>query len=259
MRKMCEPFPPNWCRNVDFLPTMFLQSELNKNRELYFFKGHVSVGETETVQPIVTDLGVAIKPSSSFRDRIDISFGSEVTDIDNVVTVAEIWNDFKGEMPDRPDIVIKQWGIVHKVPENVMDIDPFDGADYIFQQQSAIGNRHRSFYKKTGIRVVSSYSIAKEGLYNHGVVKPNDPCLKRIKSTLATDFLIPSNNKGYYSFQNILLDVERGLRGKTFGRVTGLRWWEDTAIPKIIRGNYDHTAIDIRVCQLDDKGYLIGV
>lgn len=70
---------------------------------------------------------------------------------------------------------------------------------------------------------------------------------------------MPSNNQGYNSFSDILLDVERGLHGKIQGRAFGVHWWEDTAIPRIIRGNYDHTAIDIRICQLDDRKQLIGI
>lgn len=254
-----NPFPPSWCRNVDFLPTMFLQAKVNQDQEIYYFKGHVSTSGSTPTEPIITDLGVSIKPSTTQLNRVDIGYGRLEPNADEKISNKEIWNTFKEQMPDQPDIVVGQRGTIHTVPENVMTKEPFDGADYIFQQQTSIGNRSRSIRQKTGIPVTSSYSIARNGLYSHEIVKPGDPCLSRIKGTLTTDFIIPSNNNGYGVLQDIILDVERGLRGKVQGRAKGRCWWEDTAIPSYVRGNYDHTAIDIRICILDDYKKLIGV
>ena len=254
-----NPFPPGWCRNVDFLPTMFLQSKVSQDLELYFFKGHVSTGGSQPTDTITTDLGISITPSTTQRNRVDITYGRLEPNADEKISNKEIWNTFKEQMPDQPDIVIGQRGTIHAVPENVMDKGVFDGADFVFQQQTSVGNRSRSIQRKIGIPVTSSYNIARNGLYSHEIVKPGDPSLSRIKGTLATDFIIPSNDKGYSVLQDSVLDVERGLRGKIQGRVKGKHWWEDTAIPNFVRGNYDHTAIDIRICVLDDYKKLIGV
>lgn len=259
MRREILEFPVSWPRNVDFLPTMFLQAKVHKDQDVYYFKGHVSTGDSAPTESITTDLGMSITPSVTQRNQVDINYGKQEPNADDCISNKEIWNDFKELMPDQPDIVISQRGTVHDVPENVMLKKPFEGADYLFQHQTAIGNRSRSLFKKTGIQVVSGYNIARSGLYAHEIIKPGDPCLSRIKSTLATEYIIPSNGNGYNSFSESILDVERGLRGKIQGRAKGKNWWEDTAIPHYVRGNYDHTSIDIRICLLDDNKKLVGV
>lgn len=255
----CVPFPLNWARNVDFVPLISLQAKLNKEQELFFFEGRVSVGRSTPREPITTDLGITIGPSNVIRNAVDVSHGSPNPRNDNWLPQSEIWENIKEYMPEIPDVAIHTKGIIHDVPLNVMSEEPLDGADYLFQQQSAIGNRYRRIRQQTSIPVINPHNIVRNGLYEHGVIKPGDPCLRRIRSVLATDYILPSNNRGYNILHPLIFKIERGLRGKTKDVTTGKNWWEDTARPYYLGGRIDSTELNIRICQLDDRRQLIGI
>lgn len=258
MKRPCEPFPLNWGRNVDLMPVMSLQSKLNKDQELFYFRGHVSVGDSISRKPIETDLGLTIGPSTSMRNRVDINYGCIEPNIINEITVNEIYNDFMEQMPDSPDIVIASKGIIHPVPRNLIDTKELDGVEQLFEEQSAVGNRYR-ILRERGIPVINPYHIVRNELYDKEIIEPGDPCLKRIKGILKTEYILPSNGQGYNSLYRVLLKLERGLRGKIEGRIIGKNWWEDTAQPLYLGGQIDSTSLNVRICRLDDRKQFIGI
>lgn len=255
----CLPFPMNWCRNVDFVPLLSLQAKLNEDQELFFLEGRVSVGKSTPRKPIRTDLGITIGPSNMVRNALDFHHGSPDPNNGNWLPQKEIWGNIKEYIPDIPDVAIETKGMIHEVPRNVMFEDPLDGAEHLFQQQSRVGNRYRRIREQTGIPVINPHNIIRQGLLEHGVIRSNDPCLRRIRSVLSTDYILPSNGRGYNSLFPMIFRVERGLRGKIEGRATGRNWWEDTAQPRYLGGTIDSMNLDVRVCRLDDRRQLIGI
>jgi len=255
----CNPFPLDWARNVDFVPLLSLQAKMNEQQKLFYFKGRVSMGKSTPTEPIRTDLGISIAPSRIMRNAVDVSLGSPNPKNEIRLPQKEIWENVKEWYPDCPEVAIRTKGIVHDIPKNVMFEQPLDGVDNLYQQQTAIGNRYKRIRQQTMIWVVNPLNIVRDGLYGHGVIRPGDPCMRRIRSVLATDYLLPSNKMGYNILYPILIKLEQGLRGKIEGRANGRNWWEDTAIPEIIRGNINNTSLNIRICQLDDRKQPIGI
>jgi len=259
MKKLCDPFPLSWCRNVDFLPILSMQSKLNEKQILYYFEGSVSTSKSRDTKPLTTDLGITISPSTTNANKLNVFYGDIIPNVDDVLTLREIWDEIKIYNPEAPDVVIHKKGIIHEIPRNIMYEKVVDGADYLFQSQSATGNHYRLLRKKTNLPIVNTYQLAKSGLLEHHDMKPSDPCFRRIKSILKTDWIKPSNNVGWHELQHIIFKLERGLRGKIKEGTSGINWWEDTAQPMYFGGTIDHTALNVRICMLDDLHKLIGI
>jgi len=259
MKKVCEPFPLSWCRNVDFLPILSAQSKLNKKQKIYYFEGTVSMGSTKALDHIRTELGVTISPSATDRNAFDIIYGDIIPNLDSICDPLEIWNSTLQELPETPEIVIHSKGIVHDIPKNILNESAIDGAEYLYHKQSSVGNQYNSLRRKINLPIVNPYIIAKAGLLENENFKFRDPCFKRIRSVLKTEWIKPSNDKGWYELQHILFKLERGLRGKIEGRKSGNNWWEDTAQPMYFGGHINHTDLNVRVCMLDDRHRLIGI
>jgi len=259
MDKVCEDFPLSWCRNVDLIPIMSMQSKLNKDKEVFYFKGTASTSKSKETPNLTTELGINISPSSIDTNKLNVVYGTKIPNINGFLSLNEIWEDTKKELPEMPDIVINQKGMVHKIPRNIIDESVIDGAEHLYQMQSSTRNPYSVLRKKINLPIVNTYHIAKAGLLEHEKIRPRDPCFKRLRSVLKTDWIKPSNEKGWYELQRILFKLERGLRGKIEGRKRGINWWEDTAQPMYFGGHINHTELNVRVCMLDDRHKLIGI
>ena len=69
--------------------------------------------------------------------------------------------------------------------------------------------------------------------------------LRRIKSILATDYLLPSNGQGYDPLFPHAIEIQRILRGTKF--------WKDTAIPGKIFGDINSSTIEAILYRLDTR------
>ena len=68
---------PDWPTNVDFVPVLSLQAQLDSKQEIYFMKAHVSEtapGRKIIDTGIISDLKFKVKSTAS--ERFEIAWGS---------------------------------------------------------------------------------------------------------------------------------------------------------------------------------------
>ena len=111
----------SWCRNVDFLPIMSMQSKLNQDKEIFYFKGSVSTSKSKETNPIKTELGIHITPSSTDSNKVNVEYGTKIPDVNDILTLKEIWESTISMLPETPDIVIHEEGLIHQIPRNILD------------------------------------------------------------------------------------------------------------------------------------------
>lgn len=264
MRRI-KPFPDDFPRNFDFCTPMSLQDALSPEEELYSLKCKVSESiptPSSAKREIETDLGVKIKTDARTGFLTSCEYGSKDPDGGWRVSQKEIFEDIRSH-GGVDDVVMLSRGSVHKIPEEVEDCNSFQGADEIYQQETARGNRTRKYKRTFNMYLNNPYRIIKADLLDHSIIKySNDPVLKKMRSILVTDYILPSNEKGYLDLYyedrdsenpyGILLKTERCLRERKF--------WKDTGIPKYGISNIDGTRLDVKIYSLDSRPmYFIGI
>ena len=89
-----------------------------------------------------------------------------------------------------PDIIIKKRGIVQKLPRSFVDLEPFQGVENVFYQQTAVGSRPHLLRKTIGLPLSNPYRFIKADLLTREIItSPRDPVLKKIRSILKTDWM----------------------------------------------------------------------
>lgn len=220
-RKLNVEFPIN----VDFLPPLSFQAELDPKQELYHIDAHVSSILSKTMnRQTVGDLKIEIIRSTTVPEAWDIKWGSEKNPSDEVtLSQREIWNEIVNL--GIPDAVIKKRGVIHTIPKVVEDLPCLDGANYIFAHHESYGNRARAIRRRLNIGVTNPYYLIRGELIRHNIIDTTaDPRLKRIRSVLGTSYLIPDNDVGYIVLLEHAEELQNGLRSGKF--------WKDTAVPK---------------------------
>ncbi len=254
-------FPPNYCRNIDMMPILSLQTKLDKDAVVYFLKGFVT--ETTSRNPlgrqeIKTDLGVVIRPSDVARSIREVVFGHPDPLAGYEATHKEILKEIQDY--EVIDCNINVRGRIHPIPENAEEIEAIQDAEKIYHLETKVGNRARSLRRKLNLPLMNPYRVIKAELLRHGIVKPYDKVLQRIKGITKTEYVLPDNGRGYDAMKPLeLLELLRGIRGKTYGSGFGKKWWEDTARPRYISGRIDSHLIDARIYILDDRRGLIAI
>lgn len=245
-----EPYPPEYARNLDFLPIISVQRALGPNQELYYFSGIVSVPiqkVSTTKKPIKTELGGTIRSHPIMRNASEIRYGKpEPTDFR--CTQKEIHEEIIGL--ELPEAVINQRGKVENVPKQIEDLKPLQGVNELYSQETSRGNFCRKFRRMFGIKFFNPYRAMKNELVEYDIVKPSDPCFKRLRSMLAVDWVI-GPRKGWREFLDILFPLERALCAD--------KWWQDTAIPHPISDQIDSRLIKARIYLLDKRDELVAV
>lgn len=246
-----SPLPPEYARNIDFIPITSVQRALEPKQELYFFSGTVSVpfAKVSSIgKSIKTGLGGVIKSHPIMRNASEIHYGTpQPTGFR--LTPEEIHDEITS-VYSLPDAVINQRGRVENVPETVEDLDPLQNVDELYSLETSRGNFCKKFRRMFNLKFFDPYRAMKNELVGYGVVRPNDPCFKRLRSVLMTEWII-SRRKGWSYFLDILLQLEQALCVN--------KWWQDTAIPHPISDKIDSRLIQARIYLLDKRDELAAV
>jgi hypothetical protein len=232
---MIRPYDPMWYRRLDFLPPMGLQIAVGeKDLELYYCYCSVSVKEStilRTPKVINTEFGT-LKVNPVFRNRVDYKMGNlNPRNGVNPIPQREILRDIEDKLGgaveiigNMPDVVIQSRGVVEKIPKEVEKLVVFQGSEYIFYHQNAYGNFPHKVRQVLRVGVANPYDFIKHDLLKYRILKlTNDPVLKKLRSTLKTEWLI-TDTQGYNSIGNTgILELERAL--------IRTRWWTDIGKP----------------------------
>lgn len=255
MKKFAIPIRdriPNFPLNVDFMPVMSLQSELDKKQELYKLKAHVTVVDTkriESKEKTYGDLKARIIPLRG--NHIKVSYGS-IDPFDSIrMTKKEIWNDIQNHLAV-PEAVISSCGTVHNVPDKLQNEVALESSNKIFVSHISQGNRYGRMTRQLRVKgkqtykIANPYQIIRHDLLSRGIISSiSESVLKRIKGFTSTEYILPDNKRGYDQLSSIAMPLQRELRkGKFF---------KDTAMPLKFSGAMDSTSARMILYQLDDR------
>lgn len=232
---MVKPYPASWHRRLDFLPPLGLQIAVGeRDLELYFCYTSVSVQEPTSRMPseTTTEYG-KLKVNPAFRNIVDYEMGNpNPRNGIHPIPQREILNDITDYMGgavkivgEMPDVVIKSRGVVERIPKEVEELDAFQGSEYVFYLQNAYGNFVHKVRKALNMRYIENpYRFMKADLLNYRIIRsPHDPVLKKLRSTLKTEFIV-ADTYGWSHFGDPnILALEQAL--------TRNRWWTDIGRP----------------------------
>ena len=245
-----EPYPPQYARNLDFIPIVGIQRALRPKQELYYFSGTVSVPfpQVSTMRkPIKTELGGIIKSHPIMRNASEIRYGkAEPTGFK--CTQEEIHEEITGL--ELPEAVINQRGTVNKIPKIVENLKQLEGVDELYSLETSRGNFCKKFRRIFGLKFFDPYRAMKNELVKYGIVRPSDPCFKRLRSVLMVDW-ITGRRKGWSNLLDVILPLEQALCVD--------KWWQDTAIPHPINDTIDSRLIQARIYLLDKRDDLVAI
>jgi len=257
-----EPYPLNWHRKLDFMPPMGLQVAVGAaDLELFYCHTHVSVEEPSVPRmprEARTEFGT-IKVNPIFRNVVDYEMGNPnprngVVPIPQKEILGDIMDGLGGAvriMGEIPDVVIKSRGVVEKVPKAVEELPAFQGAEDFFYFQKAQGNFIHKVRRALGMRGVENpYRFMKADLLRyHVITSTNDPVLKKLRSTLKTDYVITDTSGwGELGDPNILA-LEQ----------VKMKWWTDIGKPTPFQIPVNHTGIQGQIYRLMRRDCLVVV
>jgi len=243
-----------WPLNLDFLAPMRLQVKVQEKKELYYFKGKTTETiETQKRKPIKTELGGKIGMKDSTGRKTVVEYGSRNPKDETRFTQAEIFRDVLSNTGTK-DIITKRRGVVHDVPKPAESFETLQDANEIWEEQKAYSNKSKQWRKATGLALRNWYHIVKKKLLRRNIIDQSDVQTwfkTSIRSSLNTEFLLPSNGCGYDTLQrrNKLLPLEKALVKENF--------WQDTGMPLRLIVNHRNKA-EGWIYELNKEGCLIG-
>lgn len=259
---MIKPYPDNWHRKLDFMPPMGLQVAAGAgNLELYYINSSVSIEEKSIPQvrrSADTEYGT-IKVNPMFRNKVDYEMGSPqprngIVPVPQREILDDIMDGLGGAVKvvgDMPDVVIRSRGVVEKVPPQVEKMPAFQGADSVFYHQDAVGNYIHRVRRALGTRSIANpYRFMKSDLLRMRIItSTNDPVLRKLRSTLKTQYLI-TDATGWSDIGDAgVLAFERAR----------MRWWTDIGQPTRFRIPMNHLGVEGQVYRLLRRDCLVAV
>jgi len=248
-----QPFNDSYPLNFDFLTPLSLQTIVDPKRQIFYFRGEVSeTTRTRITKPIKTDLGIiGIKDTTGRRTVAE--YGDPKPNGGDRLTQKEIFEDIQ-DNTGVPDVVTRIRGTAHPIPREFQEFDSLQGADEIWHEQVGRANRTSKLRKEVGLMLWNPYHGIKKDLFDKGILNTGaDPVLKRMKSALVTEVMVPSNNQGYEGMnrENILEPLEEKLIENS--------WWADTGRPKEFVIRPDGESLVGRLYKLVKRGVVIGI
>lgn len=257
-----RPYPSSWHRKLDFMPPMGLQVVAGAgNLELYFC--HIAVSIEDASVPRMpreaqTEFGT-IRVNPAVRNNVEYEMGNpNPRDGVSPVSQREILDDIvdglggavriTGEIPD---VAIRSRGVVEKIPKEVEDLPAFQGAEYFFYHQNGYANFIHKVRRAMGIRTLENpYRFMKADLLRYGVLRSaNDPVLKKLRSTLKTEWVL-TDTLGWSDLGDPnILALER----------TRLRWWNDIGQPTPFQIPLNHLGVQGQIYRLLRRDCLVVV
>lgn len=235
-----------WPINVDFLPTFSLQAELDSRQELYYLNAHVSeISSGKVDTGVFTDLNIEINSIPSSSQKFELKWGSKDPADETRTTQKELWEEIRQTI-DIPEACIRKRGVIHPISQTLGKLPVLSGVDELYSWHTSYGNRCRSLRQRLGLKLSNPYYIIRGDLITKGIIESDThPVLRRIKSILATDYILPDNDQGYDPLFPHALEIQRILRGNKF--------WKDTAIPGKIFGDINSSKIEAILYRLDTR------
>ena len=257
-----RPYPDNWHRKLDFMPPMGLQVAVGaQDLELFWCHTHVSVQEPtyrRMPREVQTEFG-NIKVNPIFRNVVDYTMGNPsprngVHPLPQKEILQDIMDGLGGAVRiigDLPDVVIKSRGVVERIPPAVEDLPAFQGAEDVFYYQKAYGNFIHRVRRALGTRSIENpYRFMKADLLRYHILKsPRAPVLKKLRSTLKTEYVI-TDTVGYRELGDPnILALEKAR----------MKWWTDIGQPTAFQIPWDHTGIQGQIYRLLRRDCLVVV
>jgi hypothetical protein len=259
-----KPYPLDWCRRLDFLPVLGLQAVAgDEDLELYYCSTSVSVKETSMPRiPRESKTEFEeIKVSPNLRNQIDYTMGraepnNGATPIPQREILGDIYNHLGGAMnilgENIADVVINSRGVVEKMPRELEEEKEFQGSENIFYHQNKYGNFPHKVRQAVGLMVANPYDFMPADLMEKGIIKSrNHPVLKKLRSTLKTEYLL-TDATGYNTLRNdgILKFELAALRRK---------WWADVGQPTAFQVPLDHMGLEGQIYRLIRRNTIVAV
>jgi len=261
---MFESYPVNWHRKLDFLPPLGLQVAVGEaDLELYYCYASVSIQEAEAPRiprEARTAFGT-LKVSPTFRNQVDYVMGRDnprngINPVSQREILYDITNNIGGAvriLGNVPDVEIKSRGVVEKIPRELESLSPFQGSEDVYYHQDAYGNFIHRMRRATGIYALENpYRFMKNDLILSGIVRTaNDPVLRKIRSTLKTQWVI-TDASGWSDLGDTgILTLEQSLLQK--------RWYADIGRPTGFQIPYDSMQAQGQVYRLLRRNCLVAV
>lgn len=253
-RSFRERDPTNWPILIDMLPPMAMQSTLDPRQELFSLDAIIieHSGAIATDTRVTSDLGIRVTASQSAPNKACVSWGSTDPFDEERATQREVFTEIQDQLA-LEDVVIQKRGCVHPVPGAFSDQPSLQTADEMYFMQKGYANRARSLRRNLRLQLDNPYHIIKGELMSRGYVNVgNDPLLRRIRSVIGTEWILPDNNTGYEP----LLPIARPLQL----HVAGTKFWQDTAVPHLIAGDINSDRMEAVLYRLSRRsGKVIGL
>lgn len=205
---------------------------------------------------IKTGLGGEINTQPTNRQTTRIKYGTPST-IGLEFTQQEILEDIIKSTGIElsslliPDVAILRRGIKMEMPKDIENMPTLQGINELYHQQTARGNHIHKIRRMFGLwQLQNPFRLIKTDLVSNKVVGPTDPCFRRMKSVLKTDWVI-APPYGWSYLKDAMLPIHRTMAKK--------RWWQDIGIPHPLTGHVDHTIIDAVVYILDKRRELVAI
>jgi len=259
---LIKPYPPNWHRKLDFMPPMGLQVAAGAAKlELYYSYIRVTVQEPAVPRmpsEARTEYGI-LKVNPAFRNVVDYEMGNPnprngIAPVPQKEILDDIVNGIGGAVRivgEMPDVVIKSRGAVEKIPKAVEDLPAFQGAENVFYRQNAYANLIHKVRRSLGIRSIENpYRFMKSDLLRYGILRSTrDPVLKKLRSTLKTEYVI-TDASGWSELGDAnILALEQAR----------LKWWMDIGKPTAFQIPVNHTGVQGRIYRLLRRNCLVVV
>ena len=265
-RSRIRPYPAQYERSLDPVDKLGLQQALGAGKlEVYYLRGAVSY-QTAKLPFEIRDTGklgesqIILRPVS--RTQVEYQFG-QVTPIDSVIkSQKEILEDIVEALglersEEALSISIKERLVLHKVnelPRELQNSKPLQGTDDLYHFQTSAGDFtgviSRSLRLPRGF-LRSLPRLTRNELIEHEIVKPNEPVLGKIRSTLRTEWIIPEA-QGWDSLLGIMRPLHAGL--------TEPQWWQDVGIPtSVVIKNGAITPLNAQMYQLLRRKYFVAI
>ena len=199
------------------------------------------------------------KPS---RNEVEYEFG-QLSPIDSVITTQhEILEDIVSGLglerrEEALSISIKERLLLHRIkdlPKRMQNYKPLQGTNDLYHYQSAAGDFtgvvSRSFRLPRGF-IRSIPRFIRNELVQHGIVKPNDPILGKMRSCLRTEWIIPED-RGWPFLMGIMRPLHEDL--------TKPYWWQDVGLPTdVVITDGVITPLNAQMYQLLRRRHLVAV
>lgn len=242
---------------------MSLQTTLDRNLTLFHFEGRVSVpykrifpSAATLKRAIQTELGGTIDTQPSNRQMTRVRYGTPST-TGLEFTQQEVLDDIVSSTGVElsslliPDVAISCRGIKMNIPRELEDLQRLQGVEKLYHLQTARGNHIHKIRRTFGLwQLQNPYRLIKNDLLLHGVVSASDPCFRRMKSVLKSDW-VTAPPFGWSYLKEEMLPIHRAMSRD--------RWWQDIGLPHPLTGQIDHTLIDATVYVLDRRRELVAV